>query len=218
MVDDSTCDDIVSWTENGWTQFTIHQTNEFASELVAEVSSTETSARSCGNSTPTRGALAISPRTAGPERSRGTLPLVSRSAHARVRLLARLCARGRGGIADPFACPDRRRGDPLVLIVSRAVRAAARPGRPSAGVSQGEEHVLVVRERVLPKRSRELGEHQAAEGREAVPTSPDPSTGPRRSNSHVPRQIFFPQSWKIASRPLADAPAPPTLQLRREPR
>ena len=33
MVDDSTCDDIVSWTENG-TQFTIHQTNEFASELL----------------------------------------------------------------------------------------------------------------------------------------------------------------------------------------
>jgi|TARA_B110000977_G_scaffold176123_1_gene231455 heat shock transcription factor len=33
MVDDASCEDIVSWSEEG-TQFTIHQTNEFASELL----------------------------------------------------------------------------------------------------------------------------------------------------------------------------------------
>jgi hypothetical protein len=101
MVDDSTCDDIVSWTENG-TQFTIHQTNEFASELLPKYFKHRNFSSFVRQLNSYVGALAILPANRGSRTARGTLPRVSLSAHARVRLLARLCARGRGRYRRPL--------------------------------------------------------------------------------------------------------------------
>ena len=95
MVDDSTCDDIVSWTENG-TQFTIHQTNEFASELLPKYFKHRNFSSFVRQLNSYVGALAILSAEAGPRTVRGARPRVSRCARARIRLLARPHARGRG--------------------------------------------------------------------------------------------------------------------------
>ena len=101
MVDDSTCDDIVSWTENG-TQFTIHQTNEFASELLPKYFKHRNFSSFVRQLNSYVGALANLPADAGPRTARGARPRVSRCARARIRLLARPRARGRGRYRRPI--------------------------------------------------------------------------------------------------------------------
>ena len=76
MVDDSTCDDIVSWTENG-TQFTIHQTNEFASDLLPKYFKHGNFSSFVRQLNSYVGALAVLPADSGSRTDRGTLPGVS---------------------------------------------------------------------------------------------------------------------------------------------
>ena len=161
-MDDSSCDDIVSWTEVG-TQFTIHQTNEFASELLPKYFKHRNFSSFVRQLNSYVGALAVLPADSGSQTDRGTLPGVSRCVYARVNSWDDRTPAVGVVIAGPLAYCARPRGDTLVLIVSRLTGVHV----SSTGISQGEEHVLVVRERVLPKRSRVgLGEHQAAAGHE----------------------------------------------------
>jgi len=80
----------VSWTEGG-TQFTIHQTNEFASELLPKYFKHRNFSSFVRQLNSYVGALAILPADAGPRTARG--------------------ARSRSGAVSP-AHSRKRRGDP----------------------------------------------------------------------------------------------------------
>ena len=102
VVDDSTCDDIVSWTENG-TQFTIHQTNEFASELLPKYFKHRNFSSFVRQLNSYVGALAILPANRGSRTARGRSHAFL-AAHTPASVSWHDCAPAvGGGIAGPFA-------------------------------------------------------------------------------------------------------------------